>query len=258
MSNLVPHAAPLPPIERLHALYQQLERIDTAEDVAAFADDARILRAAIDAADHGIDIRNEAAELHLRAERKLGTLLEGVVKRGNRHTGSTIPEGINQQRAHRARQLASVPGDAFDEFIAHNKQNRREISQRGALQLLPRTQREDRSNIAAVYTAPPVDTEIARAIGLEASDDRAQLIVDAINEALATMDNPRHAFVWAKHHGINDDGTLGESWTYAGIAQAMGVSREYVENLYYRASHHVRGYIAVAALDRVAMIQHAA
>lgn len=254
MTSLTKHTPSLPPIERLHQLQQQLEAIDNTDDAAAFADDAKTLAAALRAANIGIDVRNEAAELHLRAERKLGALLDGVIQNGVK----SVPDGINRQRAHRARQLATVPNDLFEEFITQHKQNRREFGVQGALKLLPKQPREDRSNIAAIYTAPSVDTQIARELGIQDSDQRAELIVHAINTALATMDNPRHAYVWAKHHGINDDGTIGESWTYAGIAQKMGVSREYVENLYYRASHHVRGHIAVAALDELAVLMHAA
>lgn len=254
MSGLTPRTPGLPPIEKLEALRQQIEQAATPEDAAGMADNARILKAALHAANQGLDIRNEAAELFLRAERKLGSLLDDVVQHGVR----SIPDGITSQRVSRARMLAAIPGELFDTFLENTKASQREISQRGALQLLPAKPREERSNVAATYTAPAIDVQIAREFGLDASDDRAQLIVDALTRALATIENPRHAFVWAKYHGIMDDGTMGERWTYAGIAQSMGVSREYVENLYYRASHHIRGYLAVAALDRLALVMHAA
>ena len=86
---------------------------------------------------------------------------------------------------------------------------------------------------------------------METDDELAQIIVDAIQKALNELDNPRHAFVWARRTGIKDDGTIGDSWTYAGIAAEMGVSREVVESLYYRASHHVRGALAADALNRL-------
>ena len=74
------------------------------------------------------------------------------------------------------------------------------------------------------------------------------------DEALQTMPNQRHAYVWAKYHGINDDGTLGDKWTFDGIAKQMPggvVTREYVENSYYRACTHVYRTISVAALNRL-------
>lgn len=241
-------AAPLPPIERLHQLQQQVATLTTPTDATTMADQARIITAALTAANHGIDIRNEAAELHLRAERRLGELLLEIVSYGNT---SSIPEGITRQRASRAQRLARIPLDHFNNFIESTRSEQKELSQRGALQLLPVTPREERKNIADTYTAPAIDVQLARELGLNVSDELAEIIVTSIHKALNEMENPRHAFVWAKYHGIQDDGTIGERWAFPGIAAMLGKSREYAESLYYRASHHVRGRIAVEALNEL-------
>lgn len=249
--SLTPHShgASLPAIAKLNELYAALEQVDTPEDAATLADRARLVHAALKAADALFAVQNEAAALRLSAERKLGAELARIV-RPNR-TEKSLPEGITHIRSHRAQKLAAITPDEWDTYLANTRSAQREITFTAALKLAPTTPREERKSLADSYTAPPIDIQLAREFGLEADDEIAQLIVDAIQDALTQLDNPRHAFVWARYHGIQDDGTIGDSWTYAGIAAQMGVSREVVESLYYRASHHIRGALAVAALNQL-------
>jgi hypothetical protein len=185
----------------------------------------------------------------------MGQILAETIINGSHH--AKLPDGVNHSRSSRAQKLAKIPDTAFGDYLATTMAAEKEITQVGALKLVATTPREDRRNNADAYSAPPIDVEIARMFGLEASDQRADLLVAAITRALGAMDNPRHAYVWARYHGIGDDGTIGESWTFAGIAATMGTSREYVETLYYKASHHVRGQIALMALNRIAVLMAA-
>ena len=98
------------------------------------------------------------------------------------------------------------------------------------------------------WVIPSIDTQLGREIANAAGERLATCITRAVEKGLADA-NKRGAFVWTRVHGINPDGTMGASWTYSQIAESIGVTREYIENLYYRASHHVRGRIAVALVE---------
>lgn len=200
-------------------------------------------------ADNGPAEQNRIAEQRIRTERVIGL---HIAEEGD----TALPE-MSDERRRAALKLASVPGGDFEAFITNTLAAGRELTMTAALKLAPVKQRTPRSGIAQSYTAPPIDVQIAREFGLEASDERVELITRAIQSALESMTNPRHAFVWARYHGIEDDGMMGDRWTYAAIAVQMGCSREYVESLYYRASHHVLSRVSAAALNAWTTAMHA-
>ena len=248
MSGIVRHASALPPSERLQELYRQVEEVETAAEAADLANRAHILREAVRASDSSLEVQNQAAQLRLTAERKLGELLSDTVRQGVK----SLPDGINATRSHRAQRLAQIPADDWSTYIHRSGSEGTEITYTGMLRLAPRQPRTETKSLADTYVAPPIDVQLARELGLEVSEHVAEVIVSAIQEGLRSMTNPKQAFVWAKYHGIQDDGTIGDAWVFAQIAARMGnVTREYAENLYYRASHHIRGAIAIAALNEL-------
>jgi len=170
--------------------------------------------------------------------------------------------GWTPYRISTARGFLQLSLDAIDEFADAHTAALKEATVAGARTLKPVAEKPTKNTIAHTYTAPPIDVQIAREFGMDAADDRAELLIENIQQALDSMPNPKHAYVWARYHGLQDDGTLGDKWTFEGIANSMPnqgpVSREYVEGLYYRASTHVFQRIAVGALNalQVAMDKH--
>ncbi len=230
-------------VDRLQA---QIAEIVTLDDAVAVAGQAGALARAIRGAHLGLQAQNQAAALRLRAERRLGQILAETVSSGNRYTGSSLPDGVSKNLSSKAQKLARIPDDEFTEYLATTMAAEKEVTQSGALKLVASEPRPDSRNVADEYVVPAVDAQIAEAWDIDASDRRAQIMANAISTALRTMENPRHAYVWAKYHGIEDDGSIGPSVKYGGIAASMGTTREYVETLYYKASHFVRGHIALA------------
>lgn len=248
-------------LEQLSVAFQLIEAVDTVDGALSLSNQIQALAAAVRAANLSLDAQNEAARLRLTAERKLGELLISTDPHGsNRHTGAVLPDGVNKSRSSRAQKLARIPLGEWDSWISNTLSAGKELTHAGALRIAPVTPREERKAIADAYAAPPIDVSLAREWGLTASDDRAELLTTAIREALRelTKSNPRYAYVWAKYHGIGDDGTIGESWTFDAIAGVNGWSREYVGSLYYRASHHVRGKIVAVAFAELADMMAAA
>lgn len=244
-------------IERLSDAQRHLAAIDTPAEAAQFADYASAYAAAVKAANYGFEVQQQAAEVRIRAERRLGELLADTVHHNGGGSGpnrNLLPEGMSRDRSSRAQKLARITPDDFETYLANSIAAEKELSLAGALKLLPINRKPDRASIAAVYTAPPIDVELARREGMEASDERAELFITAIQDALAHLatENPEHAFVWARHHGIEDDGTIGDEWTFAAIAARLGVTREVIAGRYYRASHHIQQRLVVAAFNRIA------
>lgn len=233
-------------LDQLPAAYALLEAATEPAQAAHLADQAKFLDAAVRAANMGLEAQNEAAKLRLTAERRLGQLLA-------ERPELVLPEGVSRNRSSRAQKLALIQADAWEQWIANTLDNGNELTHAAALRVAPVTPREERKGIADAYAAPSIDVAIAREWGLADADERTEILLGALEDALATLQNPRHTFVWAKYHGIQDDGTVGESWTFDGIAQQLGWTRPYVESLYYRASHHIRGVIAVRAFQALGL-----
>lgn len=238
------------PVDRLRAVVDQ---ITTLEDARDLRDRAEALRVYARQAGLGLQAQNECAAVKLRAERRAGEILAKSLtlgrKRSHDATVSLDELGITKSASSRWQRMASVSENVFEQWLADTFAAGKEITQQAAIKLAPTSPREERANIANQYVAPPIDVEIAREFGMEVSDELAELIARSIRTALRRMENPRHAYVWARYHGINDDGTLGDAWAFDGISKQMGTSREYIEGLYYRASHHVRGQLVIDLLS---------
>lgn len=92
---------------------------------------------------YGLEAINKAAELKLRAERRLGELLREMPKhKGGRpsenrsHDARGLADiGINWTQSSRWQQVASVPEEIFEQHIAEVKTTDRELTTAGALRL---------------------------------------------------------------------------------------------------------------------------
>src|SRR5262249_44656754 len=77
--------------------------------------------------DFGVEAQNDAAEIKLRAERRLGGLLKDNVRhQGGRpakgsHDVTVLPEGVRKMDSHRWQRIASVPEGEFEEHVAERR-----------------------------------------------------------------------------------------------------------------------------------------
>lgn len=91
-------------------------------------------------------LRQAAAEAHLRTQRRAGELLASVEKngggrpaktgltRGRLSRTSTLAEmGITRNESHRWQQLASLPTEQFEDYVAECHSRKRELTTIGAL-----------------------------------------------------------------------------------------------------------------------------
>lgn len=111
------------------------------------------------------EAQNHAAELKLRAERRLGELLRETVQAGNPQLsqGETIgrlPEGISRMQSHRWQRAANLPEPAFEAYVSDTRPEKELTSsdvQRLAREHLRAQQREawqQRPSATAVVLVP--------------------------------------------------------------------------------------------------------
>src|SRR5262245_31999541 len=136
MGNLVPRPTAL---VRLQEACRFLARCDLAS-AKELRDQAQAVAAYLRQQKHGLDAQNQAAEIKLRSERRLGELLAGTVNHaGSRGVGNTVlptlPEGISKMQSSRWQREASVPPEEFERYLMHTREAGEELTSAGLLLL---------------------------------------------------------------------------------------------------------------------------
>jgi hypothetical protein len=128
----------------LAEIAQSLGEITDLREVKSLRDRAEAARHNAQIAGLGLNFRNQAAEVMLRAERRAGKLLANLINHGgNRKTRSHVENSklseldIDHNQSARWQREASVPDAVFEEHIAVLKKAGKEITARGLLRLAP-------------------------------------------------------------------------------------------------------------------------
>jgi len=112
------------------------------KEVKTIRDRAEAVRHYARSAALGFEIQNQAAELKLRAERRAGELLAGVVSHGGDRKSSSHDEnliladlGIDHNQSARWQREAAIPQETFEEYVRSANQSGRELTSQGLLKL---------------------------------------------------------------------------------------------------------------------------
>jgi len=106
-------------------------------------------------------MQNQCAEIKIRAERKLGQMLDEMEKdKGGRPkknqsqdvTGFTLKEiGIPRMQAHRNQKIARIPDDPFERHITQQRATKKELTSVGVLRLAKEQNREHVQTLRQKY-----------------------------------------------------------------------------------------------------------
>ena len=157
------------------------------EEVKIIRDKAEAIRILMRQQSGCLESQNTAAELKLRAERKLGHLLDGTVEPHRpselSHHGTVLPEGINRNQSSRWQREAKVSEEKFENYLNNQREKLLEITSVGLLQLAE-AGTQGHVSIDRNWYTPEIYIEMAREVmgGIDldpASDEEAQKVVKA-------------------------------------------------------------------------------
>jgi hypothetical protein len=159
------------------------------------------------------DVRFEAAELHLRTQRRTGELLSAILKNhGGRPKTDSKPEGvlntpptlrqlgINAHESHIWQQIASIPQERFERAIDRTRTQRAELTTSRFILLAKRlaTRRGDSQEEGADREAGVTHHEFdrfrksaAKALGLNTGEIAAAMTENERKQALDDIDRLR-------------------------------------------------------------------
>jgi ParB family chromosome partitioning protein len=209
-------AAAVTSLAKISEARRALASAQTLEDVLSIRDQAKALEACLKIVGESLQAANDAAEVKLRAERKAGEMLaiRDDAKGRNQHTleGAVIVTapslaelGVTQNQSKRWQREAKVDEEAFAQYLASCREEQREITQAGLLNIAKGCHVSANSGENEWYT-PPEYIEAARdvmgSIDLDpASCETAQANVKA--KRFYTIDDDGLANKWTGNVWLN-------------------------------------------------------
>ncbi len=131
-----------------------IEAATSIDEVKEIRDQAEALRLYMRQSQQGLEMQNQCAEIKLRAERRAGEMLRD--RDTELHPVSRehlLPEGIAPIQSHRWQQVAQVPEEAFDAYIAATRDS--DTAELTTAGLLRRPDAALRSSEAVEWYTPP-------------------------------------------------------------------------------------------------------
>src|SRR5216683_4810780 len=196
-----PSSLPLARLETARRLLAEVRSVDDAKAIHDFAEAARVYARQ---ARLGLEAQNDAAEIRLRAERKLGELLAalprqdgGDAARARSQAATEVPPrlgdlGISKSQSSRWQAIAAVPAHVFDRHLADVREQARrdgttELTSAGAI-LLARQYRPHPRTLVPVSSCEQPDSrdrfDVADAAALPWPDGSVDLFVTCHPTAL--------------------------------------------------------------------------
>lgn len=131
-------------LARIEAGYQALAEATSVPQVKDIRDKAEAIRLYCKQQESSLDAQNEAAELKLHAERRLGQLLSEISSQQGKPTSDQADQklvriqelGISYAHSRRWQQEASLAEDRFAAYIAETKAAGKELTTTGVLHLV--------------------------------------------------------------------------------------------------------------------------
>jgi hypothetical protein len=132
--DLVPVSSPM--LVRLDAACRALAEAKTIDEAKALRDTAEVMRHYYAQRGYGLRAINDAAEIKIRAERKMGEIISSIPGFGRGKKSVTMTDlGIDENGSRRWQQMARLDEDAFEEHVAEVRGAGQELTTAGVLRL---------------------------------------------------------------------------------------------------------------------------
>jgi N6-adenosine-specific RNA methylase IME4 len=163
-------------LARIEAGLSALAEATSVPEVKQIRDKAEAIRLYFQQQVVGLEAQNKAAELKLRAERRLGELLKEMEKRDGgdasraRLRGATeLPPrlqdlGIEKTQAHRYQTIATLPEEAFEAHLAETQAAGQELTTAEVLRLAKRLADAERLDARQAVETPTCSTADLQAL----------------------------------------------------------------------------------------------
>jgi N6-adenosine-specific RNA methylase IME4 len=215
------------PLEQLEAARALLAEASDLRTVVEIRDRAEAVRTYVSAAQHGLVLQNEAAELKLRAERKAGELLAADPAVGAGKGPTLGPLGLTKNDSSRWQRIASLPEAEFDAYIAEAHNERRELTTAGALKLAKRLLARDKpeaphlravgdgmtDTFPAIVIDPPWQYDNRATRGAAEDHYPTMSFTELEDLELPAADNA-HLYLWVTNSFISQGFDLLVSWGF--------------------------------------------
>jgi N6-adenosine-specific RNA methylase IME4 len=261
----------------------------TVDELCAVREQAEAVRYAMKVRGYSLDAQNDAAEIRLGAERRLGALTREQPKaKGARGPGrgkaghaagpafdptpSYAALGLTKQQAARWQALAAIPDDQLAVYVANVRRQGERLTTHGALRLTRRRTAQhvvanngarvddlaalaaDGARFGTIYADPPwrYDNAGTRAA---AGDHYVTMTVDEIAAlpvaALAAAD--AHLHLWTTNAFLFDAQRVLEAWGFAYRSVFVWVKPKLGIGNYWRVSHE---FLVLGVRGRVPFADH--
>jgi N6-adenosine-specific RNA methylase IME4 len=251
-------------LSRLDAARRALAEARTVDEVKELRDQAQAVQHYLKQRDYSFEVQQDAAEIKLRAERRLGELLAlaGERRGGNSHGGSSapLPEGVTHNQSHRWRRIASLPERTFEEFVGEARERRQELTTAGALKLAKRVGNAERlrpavdatphayrrlealitegKRFGTIYADPPwqYDNQATRAATVNHYPTMKLTEIAALPVPALTAERS-HLHLWTTDCFLEDAIALLKGWGFARRQTLIWCKTQVGIGNYWRSSH---------------------
>jgi len=119
----------------------ELSKVVTLDDAKDIRDKAEAIRHYLKQSQDSLDAQNYAAEVRIRAERRIGEMLASVEMRGRPEKGCSVQPfslsslGIEKTASSRWQSIASIPDEQFDAKVRETVKAKKELTSSAFLSL---------------------------------------------------------------------------------------------------------------------------
>lgn len=180
----------------LQTARQAIDNAVRVDDLKGIRDESEAIKALLKSRGYSIPTRNLAAEMTIRAERRLGEFLKGLDKKSGARTkrGSTMEPrieladiGIDKKQSHRWQRTHEVPEEEFESYLEWANENEEEVTTAAVLRLRPKKP-SNKTRAWSLANSLASVTAAVRKIAEKWPDDQIKLLSAKLRDIADDLD----------------------------------------------------------------------